>query len=178
MSFDEALKVGRLAESAIAKWFMRRGYNVFPAYEVENGNYKGPRIFGANGELISPDLFVFKPEAVFWVEAKSKAAFTWYRIGQNYQDGIDKKCWLDYLKLAQAMYWPVWLLFLHGPGQVAKDNPEGMVPPTGLFGQDISELKNRVDHESDKWGRTGMVYWNVDSLIRVATWNEVAGVQA
>lgn len=172
-TFDERLQQGRLGESRIARWFMLKRYSVLPAYEMEGGQFKGPRVFSLEGDLVSPDLLVFRPGKVFWIEAKSKAAFTWHRISQSYQDGIDVRHWNDYLALRGRMEWPLWLLFLHGPGQVAKDNPDGMVPPTGLFGREIGELPLLVDHTSDKWGRSGMVYWRASSLIRIASWEEV-----
>lgn len=177
--FDEKLRQGRLGESLIARWLMRRGFSVLPAYEVERGNGKGPRIFSMAGELVSPDLFVFKQGdgKVLWVEAKSKAAFTWHRISHSYQDGIDVRHWNDYSALRRRIDWPLWLLFLHGPGHVAKDNPPSMIPPTGLFGGEITRLATCIDHRSDRWGSGGMVYWRCEDLMAagkpLATYEEV-----
>ena len=63
------------------------------------------------------------------------------------------------------MPWRLWLLFLHAPGAVAKDNPPGMVPPTGLFGGEVLRLAECIDHESDRWGNGGMVYWRCADLM-------------
>jgi len=162
----------------IAQWLLRRDWTILPAYEKFEQDFKGPRILSAAGNLIAPDMLVFKfgndKGNVLWIEAKNKAAFTWYRKGNAWQDGIDKKCWTDYLGLCTLTPWPVWLLFLHGPGQVAKDTPPGKVPPTGLFGNRIDELATKIDHESDRHGLTGMVYWCEAVLPKIASWEEVS----
>jgi len=171
-AFEHRLAVGKVGESLIANWLKRRGYNVLPAYEIAEPEFKGPRIFSVERDLVAPDLLAFRfwqeqrreQKRVLWVEAKSKAAFTWHRISQTYQDGIDKRHWLDYLELRRRMPWDLWLLFLHAPGGLAKDNPEGMVPPSGLFGGEIRRLAECIDHESDRWGSSGMVYWRCSDL--------------
>jgi len=164
--FQVNLLKGRLlGEGPIALWFIKRGYCVLPAYDIEINTGKGPRLFTTAGGIIVPDLLVFNSERVVWIEAKSKNAFTWFRIGKTWQDGVDKKHWLDYLRIAEITPWPVWILFMHQGNGVAKDTPINLVPPTGLFGQDIQILKDRIDHESDRHAR-GMVYWNIDDFKR------------
>ena len=180
-NFEARLQQGQMGESLIARWLQRRGYSILPAYEKEVDGQKGPRIFSAKRNLIAPDWLTFgcpKGEArVFWCEAKSKAAFTWHRLSGTYQDGIDKCCWLDYLELRRQMPWPLWILFLHAPGGVAKDNPPGKVPPAGLFGGEALRLARCVHHESDRWGKGGMVYWRCEDLMAagkpLATYGEV-----
>lgn len=180
-SFDRRLQEGKAGESLIARWLQRRGYSVLPAYEIEQPQFKGPRIFSAQRNLVAPDWLAFgcpKGEArAFWCEAKSKAAFTWHRLSQTYQDGIDKCHWLDYLELRRRMPWPLWLLFLHAPGGLAKDNPPGKVPPSGLFGGEIRRLAGCIHHQSDRWGSGGMVYWRCEDLTAagkpLATYGEV-----
>ena len=179
-SFEQKLEAGLVAESLIARWLVRRGWTILPAYEKELGRFKGPRVYSAKGNLIAPDMLAFRcngdAKEIHWVEAKSKSAFTWHRKSKTYQDGIDKRHWLDYLQLTP---WPVWLLFLHAPGQVAKDNPPGMVPPTGLYGGRVDVLKRIIDHPYDGMGSGGMVYWTVASLSPggrpIATGEEVTG---
>jgi len=150
---------------------------VFPAYEIVEPEYKGPRIFSVEGDLVAPDLFLFNRERAFFAEVKSKAAFTWHRLTRSYQDGIDRRHWMDYLKLRHRMPWPLWLLFLHAPGGEAKDNPKGMIPPSGLFGGEVLPLARCIDHESDRWGSGGMVYWRCEDLMIAgkpfATYEEV-----
>jgi hypothetical protein len=181
-SFTDRLKHGLAGESLIARWLLRRGWTILPAYEKFEMNFKGPRLLAADGDLISPDMLVFRygeRAEVHWIEAKTKTAFTWFRDhGRNprWQDGIDKRCWMDYLKVSRLAPWPVWLMFLHGPGGIAKDTPEGMIPPTGLFGNTVANLTLLVDHSSDRFGPTGMVYWNIADLLRICTWEEVASL--
>ena len=180
--FERRLSQGRAVESLIAQFLMRQHYLIFPAYEIIQHEHKGPRVFSAESELVAPDLLVFRfwgeKKRVFWAEAKSKEAFTWHRISQTYQDGIDKRHWLDYLELRRRMPWDLWLLFLHAPGGVAKDNPEGMVPPSGLFGGEIQQLARCVDHEADNYGKGGMVYWRCADLMPkgrpIASYEDVA----
>jgi len=176
-TFEGRLATGRAGESLIAGWLKRKGYNVLPAYEIAEPQFKGPRIFSAERDLVAPDLLAFRQKRVRWVEAKSKAAFTWHRLSGTYQDGIDKRHWLDYLELRRRVPWDLWLLFLHAPGGLAKDNPEGMVPPTGLFGGEVLRLAECIDHESDRWGQGGMLYWQCSDLMRdgkpLATYEEV-----
>lgn len=164
VSFSERLQTGLLGEGEIARWFNDKGYAVLPAYEVEMNNGKGPRIFTAEGSLISPDLLVFNSRKVFWIEAKTKSAFTWHRASQTWQTGIDRKHWSHYLQVAQRTPWPVWILFLHRPGSIAKDTPEGMTSPCGLFGNTIEKLNANIHHEHENHGPSGMVYWTIGAL--------------
>ena len=65
------------------------------------------------------------------------------------------------------MEWDLWLMFLH-KGGVAKDSP---LSPSGLYGGEILYLKNHICHESDKWGKSGMVYWNINTLEKLANYD-------
>jgi hypothetical protein len=168
MSFAEKLKVGMLGEDAISRWLISRGHQVLPAYQIQANHGKGPRLFGAYGQLISPDLFVFKDKKAMWVEAKHKTSFTWHRITQTWQTGIDKRHWSDYLQVERVTPFPVWLVFLHKPGENAKDTPAGMVSPTGLFANSVEVLKDSIDHEHENHGPSGMVYWREKTLIKLA----------
>jgi hypothetical protein len=40
--------------------------------------------------------------------------------------------------------------------------------PTGLFGNDISELCGVENHRHENWGKNGMVYWSHRRLKRLA----------
>ena len=164
------MATGRVGENAIASWLRSGGWNVLPAYEIETPTGKGPRLFTATlGELVTPDMLVFKGRCIRWVEAKTKSSFTWYRTRECWQDGVDKRHWMDYCKVAELTGWQTWLLFLHGPGSVAKDTPEGMIPPVGLWGNELRKLRSSIDHESDRHA-SGMVYWSIDTLVQVAPW--------
>lgn len=163
-----------MGESIIAKWLNRCGWNVLPAYEVETHSGKGPRLFTVErGKLITPDMLIFKNRNIRWIEAKTKSAFTWHRISESFQTGIDRRHWQSYISVSEVTPFPVWLLFLHEPGQNAKDTPAGMKSPSGLYGQEITKLCENVDHEHKNHGRSGMVYWRESVLLKLCTYEEV-----
>ncbi len=165
MNFTGKLEYGKAGESRIAAYFKRKGYSVLPVYEKEMTERKGPTLFAFDGtQVIAPDMLVFSGEKCFWVEAKRKSAFTWHRISRQWVTGIDINHYENYLRIADGLSpWPVWLLFLHESGR-AKDTPEGMSSPTGLFGNDLLVLRECENHRHENWGRHGMVYWARKSL--------------
>lgn len=171
LSFNRSLPFGQLGESKIALWLRARGHYVLPAYEKEIENGKGPRLFCPNGELVVPDMLVFRGKEVNWIEAKHKSVFSWYRIGQRWVTGVDERHYLDYLEVARLSPWPVWVLFLHEKDRDAsRDEPWPC--PTGLFGQNLDVLKGCISHTSPNWGK-GMVYWARESLMLMATLERV-----
>jgi len=173
MSFAEQLQTGLLGEDEISKWLILRGNTVLPAYQVSVNHGKGPRLFGEFGQLISPDLLVFNSQKVMWIEAKTKSAFTWHRITGTWQTGLDAKHWGHYKEVADRTPFTLWIMFLHRKENAAKDTPEGMTSPSGLFGNDITKLRASIDHTSDKHGPSGMVYWRRDSLRKLADIDEI-----
>jgi len=178
-TFDSQLHFGKIGEGAIAHWLReKKGFHVLPIYEKEISEGKGPVLFSLEGELIAPDLFCFRKTTevgtdTLWIEAKTKSAFTWHRISQQWLTGIDMRHYEDYLKVAHLSPFPVWLLFLHLAG-TAKDTPQGKVSPTGLFGRELLYLAKHEDHRHENWGRTGMVYWAHKTLLRLAALDEVS----
>lgn len=176
MSFDAKLELGGFGEDAISRFFISRSTHVVPAYQLQVEHGKGPRLFGPDGSLICPDLLVINGRRVMWAEAKTKSAFTYHRKTGTWQTGIDLRHWLDYLKVEQATPFPVWLFFLHQPGRLAKDTPEGFESPSGLYGDPLSKLVALVDHESERHGPSGMVYWREESLTKWATCEALAAL--
>lgn len=172
-TFSSRLSEGLIGEGVIAKWLIGRGYNVLPAYQVEVNSGKGPRVFTAAGQFVSPDMLCFNNTRTIWCEAKTKSAFTWHRNSGTWQTGIDMRHWEHYKVIAKISPWPVWLLFLHKPGSQAKDTPEGKESPTGLYGNSVTVLRDCIHHDSDRYGPSGMVYWCVDSLRLIAEYSEV-----
>jgi len=171
MRFKEHLDFGKTAETAIAAWLRSKNYSVLPVYEKVIDEGKGPQVFLPNNvSLIAPDLLAFKTEKAIWIEAKHKTAFSWHRITNRWVTGIDLRHYIDYCKIDDLTPWPVWLLFLHRGGQ-AKDSPPNS--PSGLFGNVLSKLRRMENHRHGNWGRTGMVYWAIDSLIKLAEYEEV-----
>ncbi len=165
MIFQESLETGKAGESLIARYLLRLGYSVLPAYEKVDDDHKGPVLFSAlSGALIAPDMLAFKGQQVLWIEAKNKAAFTWYRKTGEWVTGIDLHYYQQYLTIQEERpEWPVWLLFLHHDG-IAKDTPVGKMSPTGLFGNALSTLMRNEHHRHANYGTSGMVYWGVDAL--------------
>lgn len=169
--FGVSLRFGQQGESLIAKWFRHKGYTVMPVYDVGIHNGKGPQLFAPEAEWIAPDMFVFRGEQAFWIEAKHKSAFSWHRETERWTTGIDRRHFEDYCKVDDGTPWPVWLLFLQLPG-TAKDSPEGC--PTGLYGNRLATLRTTINHCSDKGGGpSGMVYWAESKLIRLASLDKV-----
>lgn len=184
-TFRENLETGQLGEGTIARFLRRRGWNVLPAYDVEIGTGKGPRLYTAKtGGLVAPDMLVFRDGYIRWVEAKTKSAFTFYRKHWEegrpddhcWQDGIDTRHWREYLKVADTTGWDVWIMFLHPSDErPEKGTPPGKIPPKGLFGNSIQHLRRVIDHTSDRHAY-GMTYWKLLDLRRIPGWCEATEV--
>ena len=174
MGFKGRLAIGQAGESAIAKWLISRGNCVLPVYEKIIDEGKGPQLFTCDGCLIAPDLLAIKGHHIYWIEAKHKEAFTWYRIGRVFETGIDLRHYADYLEIASTTNIPIWLLFLHCGGK-AKDSPPS---PSGLYGNDLLILSKNVSHQSDRYGSGGMIYWARECdggpLKHISTYESVA----
>lgn len=162
---------GRVAETAIARWLTQRGSFVLPVYEIGEDANKGPQLFGYLEEFIAPDMLVL-PKPIF-IEAKNKSTFTWHRKTGQWTTGIDRRNYLEYLKVQEKSHIPVWLLFLHTQSQPSELDRKWNCPdicPVGLFGESLGHLKHCINHESEPrilnsgWGRSGMVYWAHKSL--------------
>lgn len=169
MNFHTKLAIGRTSEGVISRWMRRHGWAVLPVYEKIIEEYKGPQLFLPTKSLIAPDMLAFRNNDVRWIEAKHKTAFTWHRKTQRWVTGIDLKHYEDYLRVADASPWEVWLLFFH-QGGIAKDSPPS---PSGLFGNTISFLRTRENHRHSNWGSSGMVYWAKENLKELASVEEV-----
>lgn len=142
-------------------------------YETELDTGKGPRLFIPVGTLIAPDLLVLRDSIVYWIEAKHKTAFTWHRNTSCWTTGIDLRHYNDYLSVANATPFPVWLLFLQRGGH-AKDSP--LESPAGLYGNALDILQRCENHRSDRWGSGGMVYWSIRSLRKLADISDFTGL--
>jgi hypothetical protein len=156
LKFESTLEFGKVGESKIERWLRKAGITVLPTYDILPKNGKGPRIYLPTGTLIAPDFLAWWTTKGLWIEAKHKTAFTKHRITGDWVTGIDLRYYADYLKVQEQSPWPVWLLFLHGEG-CAKDSPPG--GPTGLYGNDLTYLRNHEHHRHVNGGRGGMVYW-------------------
>lgn len=185
MTFAKQLATGKVAEGLIAKWLQARGSAVMPAYEIEISRGKGPQLFCREGEFVAPDMLVFNHDGLLWIEAKHKSVFTWYRRGKRWTTGIDLRHYDDYLKVQARTKLPVWLLFYHRESIPAdRDLRYDECPrecPTGLFGNSLEVLSQpaNISHDCPAYdesregivghGRSGMIYWAVSSLKRLAS---------
>ena len=79
-AFEDILAFGKVGESLISKWLQNRGHAVFPAYDIEKSEGKGPQLFAAYGDLVLPDILAFRSGKIIWFESKHKNCFSWYRI--------------------------------------------------------------------------------------------------
>lgn len=164
-TFRAKLAQGRVSEGVIATWLRSVcGYHILPVYELERETNKGPVAFLDNGTpLVAPDMLAFRRDSTKWIEAKHKSVFTWYRKDGCWTTGIDRRHWRHYCELSMNSPWPIWLLFLHQQDRT-DTRSEPWPCPTGLFGERLSHLFLHVNHESDKWGSHGMVYWRHGTL--------------
>jgi len=169
--FEQQYTYGMVAESAIAKWLLNKGWCVQPVYEIEIHSGKGPRLFTQDGEFVLPDMLTIKDSNIYWVEAKHKTHFTWYRQTNTWQTGVDLHHFKHYCRVAEITKIPVFLLFLHREHIPSQEDLINKCPaecPVGLFGKRLDYLINEVDHESLKHGSTGMVYWDYKTLSLIA----------
>jgi len=177
--FHKNLAFGKIAESAITRWLIERGGLVMPVYEVEQDVDKVPRMFRQGESLIAPDLLTIGKTGPILIEAKHKRVFTWHRLTSQWTTGIDLRHYLDYLKVQDAIPFPIWLLFLH-----CSDQPDGRDRPycparcpTGLFGGSLPTLRRCEHHRHANHGKSGMVYWSRESLKLIATRETIFGEQ-
>jgi hypothetical protein len=141
----------------------------------DNEWYTPAEYIEAAVSVMATDMFVFNHDSALWIEAKTKTVFSWYRISRQWETGIDLRHYRDYLRIDDSTQWPVWLIFLHTQAQPdARDVPYCPAScPTGLFDHKLSVLRNRESHCSDRHGTSGMVYWGVESLHKLAELAEV-----
>ena len=176
VSFAQTLKYGQVGEGIISKWLQSRGFMVFPAYQLEIPSGKGPQLFSHSGDLVLPDMLLFRSGKIFWCEAKRKTAFTWYRKKGRWTTGIDLRHYQEYIEVACRTGLPVWLLFYHPDSTPSVEDRSHNCPhecPVGLFGGNILRLVECESHQSDRHGKSGMVYWGVGSLTRLASAEEL-----
>jgi hypothetical protein len=186
VSFAKSLEIGRVAEGLISAWLQSRGNAIMPAYEIEKASGKGPQLFSAQGDFVSPDMLVFTANGIRWIEAKHKTHFTWHRISRQWTSGIDIRHYGDYLQVEKQTSLPVWLMFHHAESTPSADDLAHGSPlecPTGLFGGKLFDLVLTENHRSPHFdptrtgmlghGKSGMVYWAPNSLRLLATCEEV-----
>jgi hypothetical protein len=178
---------GRMIEGRLAAWFERAecsdffgdGSTTLPSViielnKIEQGEAnKGPRIRSIVGDEIAPDLQVCRAGRFFFVESKAHRRCTWYRTGKppRWQTGMGTHYFESYLRSANNLRAPLWVLFYQQGSQPSLDDLKHHCPkrcPIGLFGDEIQNLRARFDH---RFG--GMLYWDVSRLKLIASIDEV-----
>lgn len=166
MRFEESLKVGKVAESLIARWLQKRGNYVLPIYEIEKNQFAGPAIYIEERPVIAPDIMAINSSGnCCWIESKNKSAFTWHRLSKRWTTGIDLKHYNDYLYLMRKIDIPIYLFFNQNGGK-AKDSKKS---ESGLFVADLNFLKDHENHrcEAKPHCKNGMVFWAKDKFSKV-----------
>lgn len=179
-SFEQQLEMGKVGEGLLASWLRSKGCSLMPTGEIRKKEFQGPRFLSAGAELVAPDAFAFNawfnPGGVVWLEMKHKSVCTWSRFARQWQTGIDFGHFEQYRAVAEKSATPVWLLFFHRESTPDERDLQQGSPsrcPVGVFGGDLKQLAWNTDHGSIAWGRTGMVYWNISDLQRLASRAEV-----
>ena len=181
LPFMQALDYGLTAEQYLWTWLNTQGFTVIPAYAVAQNAGKGPRCFAPNGvELITPDILALHPgKGTRWIDAKAKASATWHRNSATWQTGFDTHSLLAYHDVQTLTAIPVYIFFLHSETGIAKDTPEGMVGPAGLYCQTLHWLLANADHSfPTSKSSGGMHYWRVNKLIKLADYTDIIPTDA
>ncbi len=174
MTFTERLARGSGVEDVVADaYFSPRGWTVSRAHDLGPMEpYRGPHMTGPAGERWAlPDFLVRRASERIWVEVKAKAVFSWHRVSSCWVTGFDLESYEDYRAVEIATTWPVWLLFVHESAWPSESDRQHGCPaqcPTGVFGRRLATLVGHEHHRSEKWGRTGMVYWSEKALTLLA----------
>src|SRR2546421_7532615 len=189
-NFNDCYAYGRIGEGSIAKWARKVFFfKQKTAYEIEIPSGKGPRLLLDGYELIAPDFYAIRIDGTTvlckWIEAKHKTRFTWHFMSGNWQTGIDRRHYEDYLQVQEVTQTIVYIMFLHRSNipsekDLAKGSP--CTCPTGLYCRSIDYLKMH-EHHKDSYEKDGreypMVYWNERPLgPPIATFDEVNAISS
>lgn len=93
----DEFKRGRNGEQIIAEYLRQRGWWVIPSYDYsgEDGN-KAPRMTGARGAIVIPDLDAAKDGRRIWVEVKTKEKRVLWRKKNEHRHGIEMRHFWSY----------------------------------------------------------------------------------
>ena len=181
---------GTIGESITARWLRSRGYTVIPAYEKQVSDWKGPRVYLPEGQLVAPDLFALitrhDQTYAFWGEVKTKERFTWRFTEGVWQTGLDCKYFEEYKELWEVHKLPVYIFFYHRRTDTDVRDVQRGAPdtcPAGLFVQRLDTLlalaqrggrRGHTDQHTGKY--TPMVYWYIHHLQQYATLEQISQI--
>ena len=177
-NFKDRFEAGRNVELLMDAHFRKQGW-----YVEYKGRMKGkPCANSLNDSIILPDLYVFKEDArPFAVEVKSGASWSWNIFQKQFQLGIAKRQFDDYVKYETLTKVPVWIYFLCA-GAIPKHHIEHS--PKGLFCAEVATLKHQVDNDFQGSSYEGPVdrivypptyYWNDTRFFNVSTYEDIVG---
>lgn len=122
-------KVGDTSQRLLAEYFKRYGWFVIPSYDYTSADSKAPKMVGAAGSFVLPDLDICKRGDRRWAEAKYKARAAYYRKAGRLVHGIAKRHFDHYLRVAAESGAEIWLFIHEGcTGNVLARRLEELVP--------------------------------------------------
>lgn len=164
-AFNDALEIGKIGESEVAKYLKSRGHHILPIYEIKGGEFEGPVLYAADGRKITaPDMVCINEKGIKLIEVKAKNAWTKNNNLGVWNTGIDLKLLRHYNEMEKLTGWPVWIFFLQKGGQ-AKDSPPDS--PPGLYIGLLSELL-KVGRFHKNGGKNGMIYWMPEHFYKLS----------
>jgi hypothetical protein len=157
-SFEENLEYGKKGESIVGELLVREGNTVIPCATLPAEEYKGPRVFTPEGEMISPDFISIANGHAIWVEVKAKKHSSYHRISGTWNTKIEAKVLRTYTRVADITGCPLDIYFLHAesydPESGRYDAPIGIYILHIYPGEKIS-----YHHECG-----GQIYFNLADL--------------
>jgi hypothetical protein len=87
---------GRTGELLVGRELMARGFHVIPSYDYSGADEHPPRMEGAGGAYVLPDLDVARDGERVWVEVKTKAEPTFHRLTGRWEHGFSRRLWGHY----------------------------------------------------------------------------------
>jgi hypothetical protein len=162
-AFAQRLAFGRTAEETIARILQHRyGCHVVPVYDYNAGD-KAPRLQGAAGGYVVPDLDVSKNGVRSWVEVKARNnAGSPTRLTGQVEHGFSWRLFQQYRMVQQITGTPVYIIILE--------------TLTGdILYQSLDELDAvRRVYDGDKMDRGGTVFFPRDSFVFLCNAAEAA----
>jgi hypothetical protein len=168
--FKTRLRTGRKAELLLDAHFRKLGW-----YVEYKGRMRGkPCANSLTDSIILPDLYVFKEDVPpFAVEVKYGAHWSWNTFQKQFQLGIEKRQFDDYLKYERITGTPVWIYFLC-LGRKPKNHNERS--PRGLFCAEAKKLIADVDNNfPGNEAHEPSYFWKPSRFYEVCTYEEIVG---
>ena len=156
--FDDRLNFGVEGEDFAAAWARRLGFSVLPHQPCPPNGKGGPRILTPHhGELVAPDLPLWREGVPLLLEVKRKAAFTLHRATGAWVTGVEASYFEQYCRVWDVTGVRTFLGFVHD------DDPAQLT-----LGGEVWQLAQRVHHQYPETGDSRMLYWDRRRLVNLA----------